>query len=103
MIETLLSYLTNHPVQGLLLVVLAISLVYSIIKKLLKLALILGIIFLSSSGLALHFSQQEWAAKGKHLLKQVQSEFDSKVKKHLPLSMDTVSRTVDTLTKRILK
>jgi hypothetical protein len=92
--EALMAYLTENPLVGILLAGLVLSMVWSIVKKLLKVAVILGLIFLSSSGATYHFAQLDLAERGKQILKQTEKKIHE-VRKQIPGLRDTSGNDSD--------
>jgi uncharacterized membrane protein YraQ (UPF0718 family) len=82
--KILIDFLRANPVIGLILLVLLVVLFLFIIKKLFKLALVLGLIFLIASGALFRISHLEFAAKGKQLLQSAEKSVTTKVRKYLP-------------------
>jgi len=93
LLEPLLPYLFEHPLIGVALCIVLISALFTLIKKLFKIALVLSIVFLASSGILFHFSQEELAQKGKKTLQSIENKVRKTVKETLPaLYPDTTKK-----------
>lgn len=84
--DAVTNFLSANPLIALALAILAIILVLSVLKKLFKLALIIGIILLLSGGTVYHFAKEQMDTRGRELLqqgKQLLREGAERVEKHL--------------------
>ena len=68
--DAITNFLSANPLIALALAILAIILVLSVLKKLFKLALIIGIILLLSGGTVYHFAKEQVDTRGRELLQQ---------------------------------
>ena len=68
--EALIAYLEDHPLIALLLAVVAVAVVWSLVKQILKMAVFLAIVL----GAGLYFTHQEaqedWKAQGRALFEK---------------------------------
>lgn len=68
--KTLFAYLASHPLLAAALVLILIGIVASVVKKLVKIALILLVIFAVTGGVVFNISQKELADTGRQLLEK---------------------------------
>jgi hypothetical protein len=84
--DTVTAFLSDNPLIALALGILAIVLVLSVLKKLFKLALIIGIVLLLSGGTVYHFAKKQVDTRGRELLlkgKELLREGAERVEKRL--------------------
>jgi hypothetical protein len=98
------SFLSANPLIALALVILLIIFILSVLKKLFKIALVIGIILLLAGGTVNHFARKQFDAHGKELLdrgKALLREGKEKIEKTItdelssPPATDSTSRTAD--------
>ena len=102
-----IQYVSQHPLLLTLLVGVAVGIIFSIFKKLLKAAIVLLVIFIAASALFYHFADKEWAKKGKEILESttkkaeevVNSEGKKLLEKGLHSLKDSAKTEADTLPK----
>lgn len=98
------SFLSDNPLIALALAILVIIFVLSVLKKLFKIALVIGIILLFAGGTVNHFARKQFDAHGKELLdkgKALLREGKEKIERTItdelaaPPAQDSASRVAD--------
>ena len=64
----LIQYVAAHPIVLVILVSIVIGIIFSLVKKVLKVAVVLLLVFVTVSAVFYYFADKEWARKGKELL-----------------------------------
>lgn len=67
-IDEAVSYLAAHPLLLLLLLLFLAGLIFSLLKKVLKAALVFLLLFIAANAVVLYFADTEWGKKGKKML-----------------------------------
>jgi hypothetical protein len=78
----LLDFLHENPLVTAALVIVALGIVLTVLKKLFKIALILILVFLIAGGTVFHLSQRDVVNKGRELLEKVGKTVNDKVKEY---------------------
>lgn len=94
--EAVLHYIMENPLIGIALAMLAVTCVFLIIKKLIKLALIIALVLIISGGATYHFARIEFEKQTEYLLRKAERTFDD-IRKDLPQKLDTAWRKLDSL------
>ena len=94
-----MEYLSAHPLIAVGLGIIAGFIVFSLVKKLFKFAVVLIIVFLVAGGGILHVSRKEVEEKGKTLLNDARKKVNGVMDEYLPA--EKTAAKVDTLAGKI--
>ena len=72
------AFLAAHPVLMAVLAALAVAFLMSVIKKIIKVALILFIIFVLAGGTIFHFANRALRSQGERILNDVREQLQGK-------------------------
>jgi hypothetical protein len=92
--DAMIAYLEAHPLVAVVLVVLVVLLFGSLIKKLVKLALIVGLLLLIALYLTDQEASKDWRTQGELLLKKAEEKADQYGQKALEKSKEVLKKQI---------
>ena len=99
-LKQVIEYIAGHPILLFALAIILVFIVFSMIKKFLKIAFVLLQIFVVVNALIMYFADADWAKKGKALIEQTTKKAEQTIKKETKnlleqtLATDTDSATI---------